>query len=63
MNYISDSYNTKDWTNVVLKAPMLQEHWDWLKATQGGFFHVHRSGTEVKFENKADAELFREKWS
>ena len=41
---------------------MLQEHWDWLKATQGGFFHVHRSGTEVKFENKADAELFRAKW-
>lgn len=62
MIYISDSYNTKDWTNLVLQSPLLQDHWDWLKATQGGFFHVHRAGTAIKFELKEDAEKFRLQW-
>lgn len=58
MIYISDSYNTKDWTNVLLKSPVSQEQWDWLRGHEGGMFHIHRSGTAVKFERKEDAEWF-----
>ena len=58
MRYTSDSYNTKDWTNILLKKPLTEDQWQWLQTHDGGFFHIHRSGTAVKFERKADAEWF-----
>ena len=58
MIYTSDSYNTKHWTNVQLKKPITEEQYDWLRNQAGGMFHIHRSGTAVKFERKEDAEWF-----
>ena len=58
MIHIPDSHNTKDWTNVVLKTALSKEQWEWLLAHQGGMYHIHRSGTAIKFERRADAEWF-----
>lgn len=58
MKYTTDSYNTKDWVNILLKKPLTEEQWAWMRTHEGGFFHVHRSGTAVKFERKEDAEWF-----
>jgi len=58
MIYTTDSYNTKDWTNILLKKPLTEEQWVWMRTHEGGMFHVHRSGTAIKFERKADAEWF-----
>lgn len=63
MKYTSDSHQTKNWTNVLLKTPVSQEQWDWLQSNRGGFFHIHRSGTAIKFERAEDAELFILRWS
>ncbi len=58
MIHIPDSHNTKDWVNVVLKTTLTKQHWEWLIAHPGGFYHIHRSGTAIKFERQADAEWF-----
>jgi hypothetical protein len=58
MIYTSDSYDTKNWTNVLLKTPLSKEQWAWLTQHQGGMFHIHRSGTAIKFERPEDAEWF-----
>jgi len=63
MIYTSDAHNTKDWTNILLKTPLSQEQWAWLTGREGGFFHIHRSGTAIKFERAEDAEWFLLKWS
>ena len=62
MIYTPDAYNTKDWTNVILKKPLFSEQWQWLQAHKGGMYHIHRSNTAIKFENKEDAALFALKW-
>ena len=58
MIYIPDSYNTKDWTNVVLEKPTTEDQYNLLQSQQGGMFHIHRAGTAIKFERKEDAEWF-----
>jgi hypothetical protein len=58
MIHTPDAHNTKDWVNVLLKLPLLKEQWEWLLMHEGGMYHIHRSGTAIKFERKTDAEWF-----
>jgi hypothetical protein len=58
MIHTPDAHNTKDWVNVLLKTPLSKEQWEWLLMQEGGMYHIHRSGTAIKFERKADAEWF-----
>jgi hypothetical protein len=55
---------TKDWTNVFLgwRNPILGEALDWIREQPGGMYHVHASGSAIKFERKEDAEWFVLKW-
>lgn len=55
---------TKDWTNVFLgwnkKIP--GEALDWVREHDGGMYHLHASGSAIKFERKQDAEWFMLRW-
>ena len=53
---------TKYWTNILnvgLYKPFPGEALDWLREHKSdGMYHLHHSGTAVKFELKQDAEWF-----
>jgi hypothetical protein len=52
---------TKDWTNILSERhkPFSSEALAWLREHKSkGMYHLHRSGTAVKFELKQDAEWF-----
>ena len=62
MIHTPDSHDTKNWTNVLLKAPLSKEQWEWMVQHHGGMYHIHRSSTAIKFERTQDAELFILRW-
>jgi hypothetical protein len=52
---------TSKWTNILSEEykPFSGEAIDWLRTHESkGRYHLHRSGTAVKFELKEDAEWF-----
>lgn len=52
---------TSTWTNVLSEEykPFSSEALNWLRTHESkGMYHLHRSGTAVKFELKEDAEWF-----
>lgn len=64
---IAEKYGqyTSKWTNILSEEykPFSGEAIDWLRKYQGkGMYHLHRSGTAVKFEHKEDAAMFILKW-
>lgn len=62
MEYQKYPQYTRDYTNVIVdpawREPINGEHVVWLKAHEGGYYHIHRNGTAIKFERKEDAEWF-----
>lgn len=62
MEYQKYPQYTRDYTNVIVdpawREPINSNHVAWLKAHEGGYYHIHRNGTAVKFERKQDAEWF-----
>lgn len=62
MIHTPESHDTKTWTNVLLKTTLTREQWQYLIAHDGGMYHMHRSGTAIKFERKEDAEWFILRW-
>lgn len=60
---IAEKYGqyTSQWTNFLSEKyePFSGEAIDWLREYQGkGRYHLHRSGTAVKFEHEEDAAIF-----
>jgi hypothetical protein len=57
---------TSKWTNVILdpawREPITGQQVAWLKAHPGGAYHIHRSGTAVRFERQQDAHWFIMRW-
>lgn len=52
---------TRNWTNILGEwyTPFSGEALDWLREYDGkGMYHLHRSGSAVKFENEEDAAMF-----
>lgn len=66
MRYQPYPQYTSKWTNVIVdpnwRKAMTDEHTNWLKAHEGGQYHIHRNSTAVKFERKEDAEWFILRW-
>jgi hypothetical protein len=55
------SQYTSKWTNIPVSKV---EHRQllWLTAHKGGQYHIHESGTRIKFERTQDAEWFILRW-
>jgi hypothetical protein len=62
MEYQRYPQYTSNYTNVIVsqdwRSAMKADQVAWLKNHQGGMYHIHRSGTAIKFERKEDAEWF-----
>ena len=56
---------TSGWTNILSEKyrSFSVEALEWLRKYQGkGRYHIHRSGTAVKFEYEEDAAMFILRW-
>lgn len=66
MEYQRFPQYTSKYTNVIVgsdwRRGITDEQIEWLVAHEGGYYHIHRSGTAVKFEHEEDATLFILRW-
>jgi hypothetical protein len=66
MEYQRYGQYTSNYTNVIVSQSwhkaLSDEQIAWLVEHEGGMYHIHRSGTAVKFERKEDAEWFVLRW-
>jgi hypothetical protein len=66
MEYQKYPQYTSQYTNVIVnpawREPITDEQAAWLKAHPGGQYHIHRSGTAIKFERQEDAHWFIMRW-
>lgn len=66
MRYQQYPQYTRNYTNVIVsqdwRKALSAEQVAWLKAHEGGMYHIHRNSTAIKFERKEDAEWFMLRW-
>ena len=55
---------TSNWINIFLgwNKKISGEALDWVREQEGGMYHLHGSGSAIKFEREEDAALFILKW-